>query len=168
MAGEERHLRPADFAAAFAIAEEAGLGLTCHAGELAGAESVVETLDHLKVTRLGHGVRAIEDPSVVQRLVDEEVVLEVNPTSNIAIGVFSDLASHPITRLRDAGVAVTVSTDDPPYFHTTLPAEYDALVEHHGWTEEDFRAANRHAMRAAFCDDETRARILARLGAVKD
>ena len=165
MAGDERHLGAADYARAFAIAREAELGLTCHAGELVGAGSVVDTLDHLKVTRLGHGVRAIENPDVVRRLVDEGIVLEVNPGSNLAIGVYPDLAAHPITKLRDAGVAVTISTDDPPYFHITLSGEYEALARHHGWTQDDFLTANRHAMRAAFCDDETRARALSRLDA---
>lgn len=163
MAGEERYLTVVDFAPAFAMAREAGLGLTCHAGELMGPESVKDALDILGVTRLGHGVRAIEDPALVDRLAAENIVLEVNLGSNLALGLYPDLASHPVTRLRDAGVRVTLSTDDPPYFHTSLSAEYEALARHHGWKRSDFDAANRNAMEAAFCDDETRRRILARI-----
>ena len=160
MSGDERHMRAADFAKAFAIVEEAGLGLTCHAGELAGPESVTETLDALNVTRLGHGVRSIEDPAVVQRIVEQNIVLEINPGSNLALGLFAGLEAHPVSRLRDAGCAVTISTDDPPYFHIQLSSEYEALARVHGWTVEDFAAANRTAMHSAFCDETTRARLL--------
>ena len=163
MGGEERHLMPGDFAPAFAIAEEAGLALTCHAGEICGADMVRATLDAINVTRIGHGVRAIEDPQLVRRLADEGIVLEVNPGSNIALSVFPDWPSHPIERLRQAGVPVTVSTDDPPYFHVTLQDDYENLNRFHGWAEMDFRDQNRVAMDAAFCDTETKARIKARL-----
>jgi adenosine deaminase len=165
MGGEERHGHAADFAGAFAIAGEAGLGLTVHAGEIQGAESVRAALDALPVTRVGHGVRAIEDPDLVRRLADRGVVLEVCPGSNVALAVFPGWPAHPIAALRAAGVGVTVSTDDPPYFHTDLPREYAALAATFGWTEGDFAALNRTAADAAFCDAATRARILARLPA---
>lgn len=161
MGGEERHLKAADFAKAFAIAGEAGLGLTSHAGEICGADSVIETLDHLHVSRIGHGVRSIEDAALVERLVRDGIVLEVNPGSNISLSVYPNWADHPINKLRDAGVLVTVSTDDPPYFHTDMTQEYSKLEEVFGWTLEDFNTSNRAAMQAAFCDDETRQRLLA-------
>lgn len=161
MGGEERHLSAADFARAYDIAREAGLGLTSHAGEILGADSVRETLDHLKVGRIGHGVRAIEDPALVQRLAEENIVLEVCPGSNIALSVFPTLAEHPIQKLRDAGVQVTVSTDDPPYFHTTMADEYKNLSAAFGWEKADFDAINTTAMNAAFCDEKTRQRLLA-------
>nr|WP_216366878.1 adenosine deaminase [Halovulum dunhuangense] len=163
MGGEERHLRAADFARAFAIAREAGLGITSHAGEVCGPESVAETLDHLRPSRIGHGVRAIESPDLVQRLVDEGIVLEVNPGSNVALSVYPGWDSHPIDRLRKAGVQVTVSTDDPPYFHTDMKHEYRMLAHHFGWAAEDFADINRIAMQAAFCDPQTRSAVLARL-----
>lgn len=163
MGGEERHLRAADFAPAFAVAREAGLGITSHAGELCGPESVAETLEHLRPSRIGHGVRAIEDPDLVRRLADEGVVLEVNPGSNVALSVVPSWAAHPINALHDAGVAVTVSTDDPPYFHTDMRAEYRALAETFGWDAATFRALNQTAIDAAFCDVDTRARITSRL-----
>ena len=162
MGGEERHMHAADFARSFEIAAEAGLGLTSHAGEICGADSVRETLDAINVTRIGHGVRAIEDPELVARLADEQIVLEVNPGSNIALEVFPSWADHPIAKLRDAGVPVTISTDDPPYFYTDMTHEYTKLHETFGWGVDDFNATNRTAMNAAFCDDATRLRMLAK------
>ncbi len=159
MGGEERFGHPSDYARAFAIAAEAGLGLTVHAGEVAGPESVAAALDCLPVTRIGHGVRAVEDAALVRRLAAEGIHLEVNPGSNIALGLYPDWPSHPVARLRAAGVRVSLSTDDPPYFNTSLPQEYAALSRAFGWTEADFAAINRDALSAAFCDDATRARL---------
>lgn len=163
MGGEERHLTAADFAPAFAIAAEAGLGITSHAGEICGPESVIETLDHLHPSRIGHGVRAIEDPALVRRLVDEGVVLEVSPGSNVALSVFPTWADHSIQALRAAGVPVTVSTDDPPYFHTDMRYEYRMLAGTFGWTAADFTAVNLTAIDAAFCDVDTKTRLKSRL-----
>ncbi len=163
MAGEERFGRAADYVQAFEIAHEAGFGITSHAGELAGADSVRETLDHLPVSRIGHGVRAIEDPALVARLADEQIVLEVNPGSNVALSVFDSWAAHPIEKLRKAGVPVTVSTDDPPYFHTDMVAEYDNLAETFGWGHAEFLEVNLVAANAAFCDEATRNILISRL-----
>ncbi|MEX0970189.1 MAG: adenosine deaminase [Paracoccaceae bacterium] len=162
MGGDENFGKAGDFAWAFACAAEAGLGLTSHAGEVRGAESVAETLRDLKVSRIGHGVRAVEDAGLMARLAGENVHLEVNPGSNISLSVFEALADHSITKLREAGVSISVSTDDPPYFDTDMSREYANLNATFGWGEADFRAINRDAMAAAFCDEATRTRIMAR------
>ena len=111
----------------FDMAREAGLHLTIHAGEWGGAASVWQALDDLKVVRIGHGVQAIDDPALVKELVARGTVLEVCPGSNVALGVSQTLATHPIRALRDAGVKVTVSTDDPPFFSTTMRQEYQTI-----------------------------------------
>ncbi len=165
MGGDEGRYAPADFAPAYHRAREAGLGLTVHAGEFGGPESVRAALDALAPVRIGHGVRAVEDPALVERLAAEGIVLEVCPRSNVVLGIYTNVASHPVERLRRAGVPVTVSTDDPPFFHTTLSQEYDALAGAFGWTGDTFREINRTAIRAAFCDGATRARILEHLEA---
>lgn len=159
MAGEERVFHPSDFTRAFDIARDAGFQLTCHAGEFGGADSVRAALDNLKPHRIGHGVRAVEDPALVARLADAGTLLEVCPGSNVATGVARSVREHPIALLRGAGVRVSISTDDPPYFATTLNAEYDALARAFGWTPAVFQEMNLHAMDAAFCDDTTRQRI---------
>ncbi len=165
MAGEERVGHPADFAEAFAIARDGGLGLTVHAGELAGPESVQAALDHLPVTRLGHGVRAIEDADLVRRIADAGIVLELCPGSNVALQIYPDFAAHPFRRLRDAGCRVTLNSDDPPFFWTSLPDEYRQIGEAQALGETDLAAVTRTAIEAAFVDEPTRAALLARLGA---
>ncbi|QPH56116.1 adenosine deaminase [Pontivivens ytuae] len=162
MGGNEALFSAAEFAPAFDIAREAGLGITTHAGEFGGPESVRESLDHLRPTRLGHGVRAIEDPALVDRIAAEGIVLEVNPGSNVMLGVYASLDDHPIDRLFRSGVPVTVSTDDPPYFHTSMRKEYADLARVFGWTRAEFDAINRVALNAAFCDAATRARLMTR------
>lgn len=163
MGGDETKGHQGDFAWAFDQAREAGLHLTTHAGEFGGPESVWEAIRDLKVERIGHGVRAIEDARLVAELAARQITLEVCPGSNVALGLYRDFAAHPIARLRDAGVKITVSTDDPPFFHTNLVREYDMLAGSFGWGESDFRALNETAAEAAFCDAETRARIKKKL-----
>lgn len=159
MGGDEGAGRARDFAWAFDCAREAGLGLTSHAGEWAGPASVRETLEALRPSRIGHGVRAVEDPRLVEDLAERGVVLEVCPGSNVALGVFPSVERHPIARLREAGVAVTISTDDPPFFGTTLSAEWEALERAFGWGPEDLSELNRVALGAAFCDEAIRSEV---------
>ncbi|SLN48558.1 Aminodeoxyfutalosine deaminase [Roseivivax jejudonensis] len=163
MGGDEAAGEQKDFAWAFDCAREAGLGLTTHAGEWRGPDEVRAALDHLRVSRIGHGVRAAEDPALLERLAEDGVVLEVCPGSNVALGVAPRLDAHPIATLRDAGVKVTVSTDDPPFFHTDMRAEYIGLARAFGWDAGDFDALARTALDAAFCDADTRARVARRL-----
>lgn len=163
MGGNELVYKQADFSYAFEMASEAGLRLTSHAGEWGGAQEVRDAVFDLGVERIGHGVHAIQDRALVEHLADCGVVLEVCPGSNVALGVCDQWRDHPIERLRAAGVKVTVSTDDPPFFHTNLCREYDMLAETFGWDQTYFAQINRTAAEAAFCDDAVRARIFEKL-----
>lgn len=163
MAGDELKGKPGDFAYAFDMAREAELGITVHAGEWGGAESVRDALDALRPARIGHGVQAWGDSALVDRLAREGVVLEVCPGSNVVLGVFKSWKDHPIQKLREAGVDVTVSTDDPPFFGITMTSDYENLERSFGWDEADFRGVAQVAARAAFCDEDTRARVLKKL-----
>ena len=163
MAGEERFGQVEDYVRAFEIAREAGLGITIHAGELAGWESVRDVLDHIRPSRIGHGVRAIENPDLVKRIADAGVVLEVCPVSNIELKVFDGFDSHPFPRLRAAGCKVTLSSDDPPYFWTTLKREYEIAATHFGMNDKALAAVTRTAIEAAFVDRKTKATLLAKL-----
>lgn len=162
IAGDEKIGKPQDFAWSFDCAREAGLQLTAHAGEWGGPQSVRDALT-LGVERIGHGVRAIEDPALVDELAERGVVLEVCPGSNIALGIYPNWRAHPISQLRDKGVKVTVSTDDPPFFRTTMTREYECLAEAFDWDHAVFTSLNRTAMEGAFCDTATKERILKKL-----
>ncbi|MGB3315450.1 MAG: adenosine deaminase, partial [Albidovulum sp.] len=129
LAGDEKMGAPKDFAWSFDAAREAGLRPTAHAGEWGGPESVRVAIRDLGVERIGHGVRAIEDLALVDEIAEKGIVLEVCPGSNVALGVYPDWRAHPIHHLRERGVKVTVSTDDPPFFHTTMAREYQMLAE---------------------------------------
>lgn len=159
--GDEKVGKLADFTWSFDCAREAGLRITAHAGEWGGPESVRDALDNLRgIERIGHGVRSIEDPALVDRLAEDGIVLEVCPGSNVALGLYKDWRAHPIETLRERGVKVTVSTDDPPFFHTTMAREFDRLANDLGWDDGDFLSLNKTAIEAAFCSADTRDRIL--------
>ncbi|MGR3822599.1 MAG: adenosine deaminase [Salipiger marinus] len=163
MGGDENRGAQRDFAYAFDMAREAGLRLTTHAGEWRGPREVRDAVTDLRVERVGHGVRAAEDPALCEMLAETGVVLEVCPGSNVALGVYPDLRRHPINDLRARGVKVTVSTDDPPFFHTTMVQEYQNLALVFGWEEEEFRDLAKTTAEAAFCSADTRAALLKRL-----
>ena len=163
MAGEERFGKVADFARAFDIARDAGLGITIHAGELAGPESVRDALDHVRPSRIGHGVRASEDEVLVRRIADAGVVLEVCPGSNLALNLYPDISSHPFDRLRQAGVKVTLSSDDPPHFGSSIGREYQMAADAWGYDAAQLTGFTRTSIEAAFVDEPTRAFLLGQL-----
>jgi len=168
LAGDEREHLAAEFVPAFAMAAEAGLGCTAHAGEVCGPESVAHVLDALPVSRIGHGVAAAEDPALMARLAEERIVLEVCPGSNVALGLYADRASHPLGKLMAAGVRVTLNSDDPPFFGTSLAREYEASAETLGLKPMETIRFTRTAIEAAFVDAATRARLLRCLDEVEE
>ncbi len=125
----------ADFSKAFRLARDAGLVGVPHAGELRGPRSVREALDHLHAVRLGHGVRAVEDPALLDRLAEQQVVCEVCPASNAALGVLPSLAASPVVALRQAGVLVALSADDPLLFRSGLTEQYETARHHLGLSD---------------------------------
>ena len=160
LAGDER-VPPTEFAEAFRIAADSGLGCTVHAGEWQGPESIRQALE-LPVTRLDHGVRAIEDPSLVTEIVERGITLNTCPTSNVVLGVYASFAEHPLPQLRAAGARVTLGSDDPPYFGATLGGEYDVCSEHFGWDDQRLQEVTVAALEAAFCDEALRTELRAR------
>jgi adenosine deaminase len=164
LAGDEAGFPPGPFAPAFRIAHEAGLGIAVHAGEWAGPPSVREALDlPVPVPRLGHGVRAVEDPALVAELADRGTVLEVCPTSNVALGAYPGYAQHPFPVLRAAGVRVTLGSDDPPYWETSIGGEYAVAAREWGLDDVALRGVTETAVRAAFVPDHLRAALLDRI-----
>jgi adenosine deaminase len=165
IAGDEKIGAPKDFRWSFDCAREAGLRLTAHAGEWGGPESVRDAVRDLEVERIGHGVRAIEDLALVDELAEKGIVLEVCPGSNVTLGIYKGFRDHPIAELDRRGAKVTISTDDPPFFHTTMAQEYEELHRAFDWDEGQFRRIARQSLDAAFCDADTKARIAKKLEA---
>ena len=161
MAGDEENFPAGDYVEPFEIAAAAGLGCTVHAGEWAGADSVRAALE-LPVTRIGHGVRAIEDAALVEQLAEREIVLECCPTSNVVLGAFPTYEEHPLPRLRAAGVKVTLGSDDPPYFGASIGGEYAVCSERWGYDDEQLRDITRTALEAAFCEETLKNRLIRR------
>ena len=165
LAGDEKILAPKDFAYGFDMAREAGLRLTAHAGEWGGPQSVRDALTDLKVERIGHGARAIEDMALVEEIAESGITLELCPGSNVALGIFPTMRQHPIAEMYNRGVKVTISTDDPPFFHTTMEREYQQLHDAFDWDDGVFAKIARTSLDAAFCDADTKARLLKTLEA---
>jgi adenosine deaminase len=159
LAGDEAGYPPEPFIEAYRVAEKAGLGCTVHAGEWAGAASVRGALE-LPVTRISHGVRAIEDPVLVEELARRGITLEVCPTSNVVLGVFPTYEEHPFPALREAGIPLTLGSDDPPYFGASVGGEYAVAREHFGLGDSELVAITRTAVEASFAEPELRSKLL--------
>ena len=157
LGGLEATYPPEPYAPAFAIAKDAGLGSVPHAGEVAGPGSIRGAIDALGADRIRHGIRAIDDPSLVAELADRQLVLDVCPTSNVRTKAVSSLDMHPLPHLVAAGVLCTVSTDDPAMFDTDLGREY-ALLSNMG---VDTAGVYEAGVRGALCDEATRKRLTA-------
>jgi adenosine deaminase len=159
LGGNEAEHPPEKFADAFALAEEAGLPSVPHAGEMAGPKSIWGALDTLKAVRIGHGVRCLEDPALVRELRERQIPLEVCPTSNLCLGIVPDLRSHPLPRLVEEGLCVTMGSDDPALFNTTLTDEYLKIAEAFDYDVRDVVGLVANAVRASLLDDEGKAAV---------
>lgn len=163
LAGPEKVGDAEDFVEAFEYAKAAGLPIVPHAGETKGAESIWEALRLTDCRRVGHGVRCLEDESLVSELISKEVVLEVNPTSNVCLGVVGSFEEHPFPMLVDAGLKVTVNSDDPPMFGTTISNEYWKLSSAFGYGEEALRGFVRTAAENCLLSEGEKAELLTRV-----
>lgn len=161
LSNDERRGETSEFAAAFAIARRAGLTLVPHGGELLGPAHIDAVLDNLAPDRLGHGVRAAEDPAILARIVERGVALEVCPASNVSLGVYPHASDVPLRTLVEAGATVALGADDPLLFGSRLVAQYEAAREVHGFSDAELAELARGSIRASRASDETRARLLA-------
>lgn len=161
LSNDERRGTTADFAPAFAIAERAGLHLVPHGGELCGPDHIRTCLDALHADRLGHGVRAVEDPALLDRIVEAGVALEVCPVSNVALGVYSDLTSVPLPQLLAAGATVALGADDPLLFGSRLAGQYATMRAAHDLEDAQLAELARMSVRASRAPEDVRTRVLA-------
>ena len=162
LVADERDSPVAAAAEAFAIARDAGLGVVPHAGELAGPEEVRSAID-LGVNRIQHGVRAVDDPQVLELLAESGTCLDVCPTSNVVLGVYPALEEHPLPRLLEAGVRCSLGADDPLLFGVDVVDEYVAAHERMGISESQLVHVARTSIESSFAPDQVKREALARL-----
>jgi adenosine deaminase len=148
---------------AFHTVRAAGLGITVHAGEAGGPESVREALDHTGTRRIGHGVRSVDDETLIERLISEHIHLEICPICNVQTNTVSSLGAHPVDVLYRRGVSLGISTDTRGVTANSLTDEYEVLMGTFGWTVKDFYQVNRNALDAAFASDEVKTSLMALL-----
>jgi len=163
LGGSEVEYPPGPFAEVYAEAARRGFHRTAHAGEVAGPGSIREALDTLGVERIDHGIRAVEDAALVARLAREAVPLAVCPTSNVRTGAVSDYDAHPLRRLYDAGVRVTVNSDDPTFFGASVLDELELCLTTLGFAPGELAVLTANAADAAFLDATARERLRARI-----
>ncbi len=158
--GDEVNNPPEQFAELFAAARRAGLHLMAHAGEVVGPPSVWGAVDALGVRRIGHGIHSIDDPALIAHLRERQVVLDVCPSSNVRTGAVASMAVHPLRRLFDAGVQVTLNTDDPTFFNTTMNQEYELAAHAFGFTTDNLTTLALNGVRAAFLPEPEKLALL--------
>lgn len=163
MGGSEDRFPPGPFAPAYERARAHGLHTAAHAGEVAGPHSVWSALEDLGVERIGHGVRSVEDPQLLNALAERRVPIEVCPLSNVATGVVAAIEDHPIRAMFDAGLAVTVNTDDPGMFGNSMTDDLVALIDHHGFQPAEIRRLTENAVEAVWQPVPDRARLAERI-----
>ena len=161
LGGDEAGFPCRDFGTAFGLAAEINLGRAAHAGEGAGAESVREAVEVLGVQRVGHGVRCLEDAAVVDLLLERQVTLEVCLSSNRATGLVSSITEHPLPKLLDAGLAITLGSDDPSYFDTDILREHLLAHDELGISLEVLNACADAGIHSAFLDADARQELQA-------
>ena len=157
--GDEKRAGPELFREVYSYCAENGLRLTAHAGETAGPESIWGALN-LRAERIGHGLTASQDPDLIQELAQRQIPIEVCVTSNVKTGVCPNLADHPVRRYFDEGLMVTINTDDPSMFETSLSTEYQLLQENFAFSDDHLRELARNSFEAAFLPAEKKLEFL--------
>ncbi|WP_229052194.1 adenosine deaminase [Aeromicrobium sp. Leaf350] len=167
LGGPEVGVPRPQFAPHFAAARAAGLHSVPHAGETTGPQTVWDALEHLGAERIGHGIAAAQDERLMAHLADRQIALEVCPTSNVRTGAVADLAEHPLPQLVAAGVPVTIASDDPPMFSTTLLQEYEVAADLLQLDATGLVELVRQSVRFSFQGDAAKAALLAEIDAVQ-
>ena len=162
LGGDEINFPPKLFKTAYQIAAESGLYCTVHAGEFAPASGMIEAIEHLPIQRIGHGVQVIHSPDTIALLKERNIALEICPSSNIKLGLFPDMQHHPLPALLDAGIRISINSDDPPFMSTTLADEYARVQQAYQYSDATMESITAMAIDSAFVDDKTKAALHAK------
>lgn len=164
LGGDEINFPPKLFSKAYQIAaQEAGLLCTVHAGEFAPASGMMEAIENLPIQRIGHGVQVIHSPETMAIIKDRDIALEICPSSNIKLGLFNDFKSHPFPQLMEAGIKISLNSDDPPFMGTTLAKEYERTQNAYGYSDDIMKAITAMAIDCAFVDAATKKELKAKI-----
>jgi adenosine deaminase len=163
LGGNEADFPPKLFSKTYQIAADAGLGCTVHAGEFAPASGMIEAMNYLPIQRIGHGVNAIHSPETMAMLKEKGIALELCPTSNIFLGIFKNMAEHPFPKFYDAGIKISIGSDDPPFMKTSLDHEYKQVQQAYQYSDATMNAITTMAIEAAFVDEQTKKELLAKI-----
>lgn len=163
LGGDEANFPPQLFTKAYQIAADAGLQCTVHAGEFAPAAGMVEAMNCLPIKRIGHGVNCIYSPETMAMVIDKGIALELCPTSNIFLGLFKNMNEHPLPKFYEAGVKISINSDDPPFMSTTLAQEYQRVQQAYNYTDDRINSITKMAIEAAFVDEHTKNELLQKI-----
>jgi adenosine deaminase len=151
------------YATAYALAHAAGMPIVPHAGETCGADSIADVIRETNPTRIGHGVRCLEDPAVVRQLLEKQIPLEVSPTSNVCLGVFPSLEQHSLPKMMDEGLYVTINSDDPPMFGTSITGEFHRCANTFDFSQDILWSLCLNAANAALLPPDEKRSLIARM-----
>ncbi len=163
MGGNEYMYTMNDFSPAYNIAVNAGYPCTTHAGEVCGPESVWDAINCLPVSRIGHGVRSVEDRELLTELANRNIALEICPGSNLALNVYPNWESHPLNAILGSGISVSLNSDDPAFFDTTVGKEYLNGSEFFNLSTKELCNISAMAIKASFVDKKTKSRLLSKI-----
>lgn len=160
LSGQENIFKSDKFIKTFEIVNQNKIGTVAHAGEISGPDSIWDVINKIHPNRIGHGVRCIEDPKLVDFIKQKQIPLEICPTSNLCLEIFKDFKSHPLKKLWDAGLFLTINSDDPALFNTDLTNEYKMLVDHFDFEIDDLEKISLNGLRASFLPDDKKQELI--------
>ena len=160
MGGDENAFTIEEYAPVYNIAANAGYACTVHAGEICGPDSVWDAINYLPISRIGHGVKSVYDEKLISELINRKIHLEICPGSNLALSLFPNWKSHPLLTIMNKGISISLNSDDPPFFNTTVGKEYQNSAKNFNLNAEDLKQISLMAMEASFADIKTKSRLI--------
>jgi adenosine deaminase len=160
MGGDENAFTIEEYAPVYNIAANAGYACTVHAGEICGPDSVWDAINYLPISRIGHGVKSVYDEKLISELINRKIHLEICPGSNLALSLFPNWESHPLLTIMNKGISISLNSDDPPFFNTTVGQEYQNSAKNFNLNAEDLKQISLMAMEASFADIKTKSRLI--------